>query len=135
MFYCLTNNSSFSYINTKLYIFLFLLDNIVKGDIQVSNLPDHLLDQQPTILELTTYAETAKWNNLGVKLGLSDVTLAGCHDCTSMYQLWIEEKAQNATKKNLLNALRSINQNNVARKYEEYLEKTVSYIVHISIYT
>ena len=52
-----------------------------------------------------------------------------------MYQLWIMEKAENATRRNLLVALRAIGQNNVARKYEEYLETTVSYIVCISMYT
>ena len=38
------------------------------------------MDQQPTILEVTTYAETAKWDKLGVKLELNSEELAGCHD-------------------------------------------------------
>ena len=96
---------------------------------------DQLLDQQPTILELTTYAETAKWNKLGVKLELNSVDLAGCQDCTSMYQLWIEEKAKGATRRSLLAALSAIRLNDIARKYKEYLETMVSYIVHISLYT
>ena len=45
------------------------------------------------------------------------------------------DKAQNATKRSLLVSLRAIGQNNVARKYEEYLETTVSYIVCISMQT
>ena len=90
-----------------------------------STIPNQLLDQQPPILEITTHAETAKWNRLGVKLELSDVALAGCHDCTEMYQLWIMDKAQNATRRKLISALRAIGQNNAAYNYEQHL-KTVS---------
>ena len=35
----------------------------------------------------------------------------------------------------LLDALRAVRQNNVADDYEDYLKTTVSYIVHISMYT
>ena len=48
---------------------------------------DPLLDKQPTEDELISCARTAKWNQLGVKLGLDSVDLAECHDYTSMYQL------------------------------------------------
>ena len=118
-----------------MYIFYFILGNTIEGGVHVSTLPDHLLDQQPTILEVTTYAETAKWNKLGVKLELNSVDLAGCQDCTSMYQLWIMEKAENATRRNLLVSLRAIGQNNIARKFEKYLKTMVSYIVYTSMYT
>ena len=94
-----------------------------------------LLDQQPTIQELTTYARTAEWNNLGVQLGLDNVALAECHDYTSMYQLWIEHNGTAATRRHLLDALRAIRQNNVADDYEDSLKATVSYIVHMSMYT
>ena len=118
------------------YIFFyFILDNIVKGGVHVSTILDHLLDQQPTLEELISHVRTAKWNQLGVKLGLDSVDLAGCHDYTSMYQLWIMEKAREATRRNLLDALSAIRQNNVRIKYEDYLKSIVSYIVHISIYT
>ena len=135
MFYCLTKNSSFCYINIELYIFYFILDNIVEGGVHVSTLPDHLLDQQPTLEELISNARTAEWYQLGVKLGLDSVDLTGCRDCTSTYQLWIMEKAREATRRNLLDALRAIRQNDVRIKYEGYLQTIVSYIVHISIYT
>ena len=49
------------------------------------------------------------------------------------YGLWKKEKK--ATRRSLLNALRAIRQNDVADVYEEYLKTTVSYIVHISMYT
>ena len=91
------------------------------------------MDQQPTILEVITYADTAKWNKLGVLLGLTGVALAECHDCTSMYQLWIMEKGRSSTRRSLLDALRAIRQNNVADAYEDYLETIVSYIVYVSI--
>ena len=88
-------------------------------------IPDEVLDLQPPILEITTHAKTAKWNLLGVQLQLNNVDLAGCHDCIEMYQLWIMEKAETATRRKLISALREIRQNNVAYNYEQYL-KTVS---------
>ena len=91
------------------------------------------MNQQPPIQEVTTFAKTAKWNQLGVTLQLDSVNLAECHDCTSMYQLWIMEKARDATRRNLLNALSAIRQNNVAMKYKDYLKTIVSYIVHNNI--
>ena len=86
-------------------------------------LPDQLVDQQPPILEITTYARTTEWCKLGIQLQLSDVALAECHDCIEMYQLWIMEKAENATRRQLISALRAIRQNNVAHKYEDYLKR------------
>ena len=91
------------------------------------------MDQQPTIKEIVTYAEIAKWNRLGVTLELNSVALAGCNDCTSMYQLWIQEKGHNATRRNLLVALKDIRENNVAINYEHYLKTWVSYIVYVSL--
>ena len=85
---------------------------------------DRLLDLQPPILEITTHARTAKWNQLGVQLELNDTALAECRDYTEMYQLWIMEKAENATRRKLISALRAIRQTNVAYKYEQHL-KTV----------
>ena len=90
----------------------------------------HLFDQQPTLKELISHARTAKWNQLGVQLELDRVDLTECHDCTSMYQLWIEEKAREATRRNLLDALRTIRQNNVAMIYEDHLKTMVSYSVY-----
>ena len=84
------------------------------------------MDQQPDLQEITTHARTAKWYQLGVKLKLDSVDLSGCTDLTRMYQLWIQEKAEMATRRNLLTALRSIRENNVARQYENYLRTKVS---------
>ena len=90
-----------------------------------SSLPDSILNVQPELLEVTTYAKTAEWFRLGIQLQLDGTDLAGCSNLTRMYHLWIQEKAENATRKKLLNALRTINQNNVARKYEEHLKTLV----------
>ena len=92
----------------------------------VSKSLEMLLDQQPDLKELTTHARTAKWNELGILLKLDNVDLAECTDLTRIYQLWIDEKANNATRRNLLDALRSLRQNNVARVYEDYLREMVS---------
>ena len=91
-----------------------------------SKLLEILLDQQPGIKELTTHARTAQWNLLGVQLELDSIALRGCTDMTSMYQLWIQQKAEMATRRNMLTALRSISENNVAWTYENYLRTLVS---------
>ena len=93
---------------------------------RVSTSLELLLDQQPDLNELTTHARTAQWRLLGVKLKLDSVDLDGCTDLTSMYQLWIQQKAEMATRRNLLTALRSIRENNVAWMYESYLRTKVS---------
>ena len=85
-----------------------------------------LLDQQPDRKELNKHARTSKWRQLGEELELDSVDLDGCTDLTSMYRLWIQEKAEMATRRNLLTALRSIRENNVAWKYENYLRTLVS---------
>ena len=85
-----------------------------------------LLYQQPDLNELTTHARTAQWYHLGVQLELDSVDLAGCTDLARMYQLWIQQKAEMATRRNLLTALRSIRDNNAASMYEDYLRTKVS---------
>ena len=119
-----------------MYIFPFTSGNIIEGDVHVSTLPDQLLDQQPSIQELITHARTAKWNQLGVQLQLDSVGLAECHDYTSMYQLWIMQKAKEATRRSLLAALRAISQNDIKSVYEDYLKTMVClHYIYINIYT
>ena len=81
-----------------------------------------LLDQQPDLKEVTFLARTAQWYLLGVQLELDVVDLNGCTDLARMYNLWIQQKAQNATRRNLLTALRAIRENKVAKQYEDYLK-------------
>ena len=92
----------------------------------VSSSLDQVLDEQPTLKELTTYVRTAKWFLLGTQLELDSVNLAGCTELARMYQLWIDEKAENATRRNLIAALKHIGENNVARNYNDYLQTMVS---------
>ena len=70
-----------------------------------------------------------------MQLQLDSVDLAGCHDCTSMYQLWIMQKAREATRRSLLVALKAIKQNDVERIYEDYLKTMVCLQIYTSIYT
>ena len=101
-----------------------------------TSLPDSILDVQPKLLEVTTHAKTAKWFQLGTQLELDETDLAECTNLERTYQLWIEEKAENATRRNLLIALRAIKQNNVAKKYEDYLKTlivSVSYKVNTRV--
>ena len=71
---------------------------------------------------------------VGCETRIVSCALDGCRECTC-YVSVMGAKAQNATRKDLLVALRAIKQNNVARKYEQYLKTTVIYVVHISMYT
>lgn len=91
-----------------------------------NTIPNYILDVSPLIDELTTYARTAQWNELGIKLGLDDVYLGGCNGYDSMYQLWLQQKGDGATRRSLINALRDKMLNKVADDYTKYLRKMVS---------
>ena len=85
------------------------------------------MDQQPPLIELIPHAKTSKWFKLGVHLELNDVDLNECDsDLSRVYNLGIQEKAENTTRRNLLSALRAINESNVAKIYEDYLKTLVS---------
>ena len=84
-----------------------------------------LLDQQPKLKEVIDFAQTAKWYHLGIQLELEIVDLDGCTDIARMYRLWIQQKAENATRRNLLIALRTIKQNDVACQYEKHLKRSL----------
>ena len=95
---------------------------------------DQLLDEQPPLIELINNAKTAEWFSLGIQLELDNTKLKGSKgDLGLVYDLWIQEKAENATRRNLLNALKAIGQKNVAHKYEEYLKTLVSWLHRASI--
>ena len=51
------------------------------------SLPDNIMDGIPATKERITYARTAKWNELGIKLRLDAVRLGQCNDYDKMYQL------------------------------------------------
>ena len=115
-------------LNQYKFFLISFPGNVPEEDVYECDLPDHVLDQQPTIQELMTYADTAAWNPLGVELQLDSVTLAGCTDCTSMYQLWLMQKAKTATRRNLLTALHARKLGAIIQKYENYLKKLVDTI-------
>ena len=86
-------------------------------------LPKEILDTRPDIYEIKNHAETAKSNDLGIQLKLNDVSLAECNSCAAVYQLWLDEKGNHATRRVLLAALRDNRQAAVADKYVDYLKK------------
>ena len=99
---------------------------MAKGNASSTSL-DQLLDIQPPLKEIKNNAKTAEWFSLGIELELDNAKLRGCKgDLALVYDLWIQEKAENATRRNLLVALKAIGQNDVARTYEKYLETLVS---------
>ena len=85
-------------------------------------LPDDILKTRSTgIRELKRYVNILnkkQWKDLGIELEL-DESLAECID---MYRLWLQEKGTQATRKNLIDALRAIKLNAVADEYVAYLK-------------
>ena len=99
-------------------------------------MPEHsilaqILDAVPDIDELTSYAKTDKWRELGIQQKLDKVNQKGCNSCAELYGLWLEEKGKYATRRMFLAALRDIKQNMTANYYVNYLKtiKMVSDIV------
>ena len=96
------------------------------GNMAENTLSDEILDDKPTPDELTTHARTADWNELGIKLGLDSVNLGGCRGYAKMYQSWLQEKGDGATRRVLIIALRAKLLNSVADDYVKYLKTLVS---------
>ena len=91
---------------------------------------DQVLDQTPPLFEVCEHARTARWYELGVQLQMDSVDLdnirsdpAVTDKLSSMYNLWLNKKAETATRKELLTALQTehVGQNRVAMEYKEYL--------------
>ena len=89
-------------------------------------LPDHILDTKPDIYELTSYAKTDKWKELGIQLKLDNVNRNECNSCAGLYELWLEEKGRYATRRTFLAALRAIKQNETADDYVVHLQTTIT---------
>ena len=90
------------------------------------SIPDNIMDGIPDRKELIANARTARWNELGIMLGLDAVKLDQCKDYDKMYPLWLDDKGHSATRRVLIKALRDIRQNKVADDYVKYLIKLVS---------
>ena len=67
-----------------------------------NNIPDHIMDGNPDILELTNHVKTAYWNELGIELKIDKVILAGCHTRAQMYQKWLSTKPKCETTRRIL---------------------------------
>ena len=76
----------------------------------------------PELYELNKYVRIANWDDLGIELKLDNVRLAGCKNHTDVYKLWLNEKSMQATRRNLIDALRAIKQNRVVDEYITYLK-------------
>ena len=94
-----------------------------------------LLDDVPPLSEICNYVRIPNWSDLGVQLELKEEDLGRINTdptvtdkLSSMYQVWLNRKAKNATRKQLLKALRTnhVGQNRVANDYEQELERMVS---------
>ena len=90
------------------------------------SIPDNIMDGIPDTKELIANARTARWYELGIMLGLDAVRRDQCNDYDKMYQLWLDDKGDSATRRALIKALRDIRQAKVADDYVKYLIKLVS---------
>ena len=99
---------------------------------------DYLLDQAPLLPEVCNHAKIADWYDLGIQLQLDSMDLdnirsdtAMTNKLSSMYSLWLNKKADIASRKQLLTALRSehVGQNRIANDYEQHLRRMVSSVI------
>ena len=99
---------------------------------------DYLLDQAPLLLEVCNHAKITDWHTLGIQLQLDSVDLDNIRSdptmtnkLSSMYNLWLNKKADIASRKQLLTALRSelVGQNRIANDYEQFLRRMVSSVI------
>ena len=101
---------------------------MAKGDVFYTSM-DQILNDQPKMTELLKYVVVAQWFTLGSLLELNNARLMACGgDLALVYFLWIEEKGNKATRRILLETLRSpaMGLNNTANNYEDFLKTMVS---------
>ena len=101
---------------------------MAKGDVFYTSM-EQILDDQPNMTELLKYVVVAQWFTLGSLLELNNAGLMACGgDLALVYNLWIQEKGKHATRKILLETLRSpaMGLNNTADNYEDFLKTLVS---------
>lgn len=91
---------------------------------------DQILDATPNMYELTKYATTAKWIELGMQQNLDVMKINQCKDSADIYKLWLDEKGSHATRRMLLAGLRDIGENAVVDRYVAYL-KTMTMVSDI----
>ena len=54
------------------------------------SIPAKILDAVSDIDELTSYAKTDKWKELGIQQKLDEVNRKGCNSCAELYGLRLE---------------------------------------------
>ena len=105
------------------------------GGTPASTPPDYILDEVPPLDEIVEHAITDCCIELGTMLQLDIEDLSNVKTESSLsrkisavYQMWLDKKGNDATRRRLLVALRTkhVGQNRVADSYEEELIKMVS---------
>ena len=97
------------------------------ADDSTPSIQKHIMDSNPDIKELTDHATTAKWKDLGIQLDIKGRILAECNTCTEMYLKWLAIKPKReTTRRNLIAALKKIDEIRLADDYMEHLGTMVS---------
>lgn len=100
-----------------------------------ASLPDSILDEVPPLHEVVEYARTNRSHELGemLELDIEDLSnvrtdLSVSKKMSAVSNMWLDEKGKDATRKRLLDALRTkhVGKRSIAEKYEEKLKKMVS---------
>ena len=96
---------------------------------------EQLLDEVPQLHEVCNCVKTAHWYELGIQLQLNTVDLdnirsdsAVTDKLSRMYDVWLNKRADTATRRSLLTALQTehVGQNRIALDYKEKLMTMVS---------
>ena len=95
---------------------------------------EQLLDEVPQLHEVCNYVRTAHWYELGIQLEVSTVELDSINDSavtdklSRMYDVWLNKRADAATRRSLLTALQTdhVGQKRIALDYKEKLMTMVS---------
>ena len=108
---------------------------MAEGGGTLASIPDYILDEVPPLHEIVEHARTDCCMELATMLELDSEDLSNVKTESSLskkisavYQLWLDKKGKDATRRRLLAALRTkhVGQNRVAESYEEVLIKKVS---------
>ena len=97
---------------------------------------EQLLDEVPQLHEVCNDVRTAHWYELGIQLQLNTVDLDNINDSavtdklSRMYDVWLNKRADTATRRSLLTALQTdhVGQKRIADEYKEKLMTMVSVV-------
>ena len=100
-----------------------------------ASLPDSILDEVPPLHEVVEYARTDCSHELGTMLELDSEDLNNVRSdlsvskkISTVYQMWLDKKGKGATRRRLLDALRTkhVGQDRIAELYKAKLIEMVS---------